>query len=395
MMISEGNGVGGSRASKEIAQTRGVRVEILCESGQEIGLGHLYRCIKLARILAQIPEVAHIALHNRGDFAPEFGKIVPSDLGARIHFFTHEWLCEDTLSSVLREKKPKESVLAIVDSYMASREVYAHIKRQASALICLDDTLRDVYPPQSYILNPTLEASTYFAPKPYHLWCGEEFAIVPQYAQIKPQISHASIPLAKHIFVNFGGVDSGDLTQAFLQGLRDCLGARVGSVHFHIVLGGGYTHTLCPSLVAELSEAITIYRDLSPDEFLSLAQACDYAISAGGGSMLELLTLQIPSIILESAPNQRAQIAHFADKGAIIKALSPKDALYQLAKEFGVDSLSIYSSAKVASAKVDSRRLQDLKTALAGLRLGSALPQALRHLAQLLHTTSHAPTKPK
>ena len=55
MMISKSKGASGSRASKEIAQTRGISVEILCESGQEIGLGHLYRCIKLARILAQIP----------------------------------------------------------------------------------------------------------------------------------------------------------------------------------------------------------------------------------------------------------------------------------------------------------------------------------------------------
>lgn len=347
---------------------RGVSVEIFCESGQEMGLGHLYRCIKLARICAQIPEIATITLHNRGDFAPDLSKIVPRELRTRIHFFTQEWL------SYTHKPCPAPS-LTIIDSYQANRAFYTLMQQRGNALICLDDTLRDIYPAQSYILNPTPEARTHFASKPYYLWCGEEYAIVPQYAQVKPRPQLVAPSSTRHIFVNFGGVDSRDLTQAFISALAALESAFCLRGKFHIVLGGGYTHKL--HLPALRHNRVHIYRDLSPDAFLSLAQACDYAISAGGGSMLELLGLKIPSIILESAPNQRSQIAHFEKKGAIIQATDAQNALSIL-----------------TNLLANTSQTQAIKIALESLQLGSALEAALQDLAQALLISTPKPLAP-
>lgn len=365
---------------------RGVSVEIFCESGKEMGLGHLYRCIKLARICAQIPPITTITLHNRGDFALDLSKILPNDLQddlqARIHYNAHEWFSSSAHKSSESSDAP---VLAIVDSYLASGALYAHIQQCSDALICLDDTLRDIYPAQSYILNPTLESCVYFATKPYHLWCGEQYAIVPQVRggeslHIRQDSSLQADLQAKHIFVSFGGVDSRNLTQALLQELHTYLESSPYALYFHIVLGGGYTHKLCAPLLQahhKYHERISIYRDLSPDEFLSLAQACDYAISAGGGSMLELLGLKIPSIILESASNQRSQIAHFEKKGAIIQAKDTQNALSTL-----------------TSLLANTSQTQAIKIALESLQLGSALEAALQDLAQALLISTLKPLAP-
>lgn len=365
---------------------RGVSVEIFCESGKEMGLGHLYRCIKLARICANIQAIATITLHNRGDFAPEFSKILPNDLQddlqARIHYNAHEWFSSSTHKSSKSDNAP---VLAIVDSYLASGALYAQIQQCSDALICLDDTLRDIYPAQSYILNPTPESCAYFATKPYRLWCGEQYAIVPQVRwekslHIRQDSSSQADLQAKHIFVSFGGVDSRNLTQALLQELHTYLESSPYALYFHIVLGGGYTHKLCAPLLQahhKYHRHISIYRDLSPDEFLSLAQACDYAISAGGGSMLELLGLKIPSIILESASNQRSQIAHFEKKGAIIQAKDAQNALSTL-----------------TSLLANTSQTQAIKIALESLQLGSALEAALQDLAQALLISTLKPLAP-
>ncbi|MBR2494556.1 hypothetical protein [Helicobacter sp.] len=359
---------------------RGINVEIFCESGKKIGLGHLYRCIKLARICAQVQAISTITLHNRGDFIPELSKILPNDLQARIHYNAHEWFSSNAHKS---SKSSNTPVLAIIDSYLASMALYAHIQECSDALICLDDTLRDIYPAQSYILNPSPESCAYFATKPYHLWCGEQYAIMPQVREreLSHRVSSLQTSLqAKHILVSFGGVDSKNLTQALLQELHAYLESSPYTLYFHIVLGGGYTHKLYSPLLQAHNKHhrhIAIYRNLSPDIFLSLAQACDYAISAGGGSMLELLGLKIPSIILESASNQRTQIAHFKEIGAIKQAKGIQNSLNIL-----------------TSLLENASQTQAIQIVLESLQLGDALEAALRDLAESLLFSTLKPLAP-
>lgn len=329
-----------------------MRVDIFCESGEKYGLGHFYRCLKLIAICGKIPQVNAITLHNRGDFTPPpFNDLLDENMqdSVILECKNYEWL----------STQPQMLDVAIVDSYETQEWFYYRLKSHSKALICLDDTLRDVYPPQSYILNQS--SQEHFSSQKYHLWCGQEYIIPPI---ILPEHS-PSHTHNKQIFISFGGVDSGNLTQEIVHHISQFIALNdFAHCHFHIVLGNGYTHQL--SIPPEISPYITLYSHLSPKDFLHKASVCDYAISAGGGSMLELIMLKIPSIIIESAPNQRIQITQWEQAGAIALAQNPYDSLFLL-HSWCENMPSSYNK-------------DTIKTTLHSLSLGTLLPKALSTL---------------
>ena len=298
-----------------------MRIDIFCESGEGYGLGHFYRSLKLIAIFVKLtkpPYIHAITLHNRGDYTPPPLKTLLDSTPSHIELEckNYEWL----------STQPEMLELAIVDSYETQEWFYHRLAQHSKALICLDDTLRDVYPKDCYILNPTPDSHLYF--KGYsHLWCGEEYMILPQHIESKPlESTQDSKPAAhnqnKQIFVNFGGVDFNNLSQSFIDLLVSELTQQC---HFHLVLGGGYPHKI--AIPKPLENFVSMYHNLTPSEFLHLALTCDYALSAGGGSMLELLRLKIPSIILQTAQNQAFHIEQWQKKGVICYAKDLPSAL--------------------------------------------------------------------
>lgn len=324
-----------------------MHIDIFCESGQKYGLGHFYRCIKLLH-LCTLPQVSSITLHNRGDYIPPpLETLLPLQNPWPKHIALkckcYEWLDSDF-------QHFKNLDLVIIDSYESGKEFYDFVQQKSKALICLDDTFRDVYPPTSIILNPAPNAKVYL--KSYqNLWCGIEFMIPPQiptaYSDFQTNID--SKDHTPRIFLNFGGVDSSNLTQSALQSIATYIDSQIShtntsiniahsesransiipkSPSFHIVLGGGYPHTL--QIPKCLQHHSFVYHALSPNAFLALAQSCDYALSAGGGSMLELISLRIPSVIIQSASNQQFHIAQYAKLGVIIPTHNMQEATQNL-----------------------------------------------------------------
>ncbi|MCH5313594.1 MAG: UDP-4-amino-4,6-dideoxy-N-acetyl-beta-L-altrosamine N-acetyltransferase [Helicobacter sp.] len=368
-----------------------MRVDIFCESGAKYGLGHFYRCVKLIALCAKTKQINAITLHNRGDFTPPplaqlLGEVMPQYVSYECK--NYEWL----------STQPQMLDIAIVDSYEAQEWFYYRLKSQSKALICLDDTLRDVYPPQSYILNPTPHIQEHFAHKNYHLWCGEDYIIPPILLPQSPIALKNTQDCAPccNIFVNFGGVDKDNLTQEILHHLSHLLtSSALTHCHFHIILGNGYAHHLF--LEPHLHAHISIYRHLCPQDFLAKAKECDYAISAGGGSMLELILLKVPSIIIESAPNQHLHITQWAKKGAIATAKNPLDALYILQSwcehTLHNHTFSYEDNASSLALAFNDVSLDSIQNTLHSLSLGALLPQALctlfAQVNDMTYTQSH------
>lgn len=333
-----------------------MRVDVFCESGGEYGLGHFYRALKLIALLKSLPIACSFTLHNRGESSKALESAILA-LDSSIIYKHYEWLSH----------KHIDLELTIVDSYEAKEWFYHSLSQQSLALICLDDTLRDVYPPHCYILSPFAKPKD-FTNAPYHLWCGEAYIITPPLDSAKSAESSTAFTLPNdktHIFINFGGADTSNLTQALIDIIAQ--DTRFEGCHFHIVLGAAYSHQ-----VPQNAPNLSIYHHLAQSDLWQLAKNCQIAISAGSGIMLELLSLRVPSIVLESASNQHLQIKHFAKKGAIIRAKNIANALDTLANL--LDS---------------SKALESIKATLASLDIGSALPQALLALVKESTQNTH------
>lgn len=341
-----------------------MRIDIFCESGKHFGLGHFYRCLKLASICVQNSLVRSIIFHNRGDFK------VTSSLFAPLHTHTcsieyknYEWL----------STQPEFIELAIVDSYEAEMWFYHRLSKHCNTLICLDDEFRDIYPPHSIILNPTAQALKYFSSHTHILWCGESYTIAyPTNLIPQPKDNQNN---EKNIFISFGGVDQANFVQLFLDEIGKIDYPLFADYHFHIVLGQESTNKLSNKQLL-----LSFYHNLMPFDFLSLAARCNCAISTGGGTMFELLALRIPSIIIESASNQHYQISQWHERGAIFRVENMISAL---------DSLKVWCNAKQTLEKpTHIPHINEIRSMLSTLQLGE-------ELAPSLHQTINTIALPK
>ena len=329
-----------------------MRVDLFCESGSEYGLGHFYRCLKLIALCVKIPQVSAITLHHRGDFIlKDIDSLLPcaAQYYLPIEFKHYEWLAT----------QPESLDMVFIDSYEADIRFYHQMSYHAKALICLDDEFRDVYPSHSYILNGTPNAQIHYN-KNDKILAGEQYALLPLDLSSKKQPPKTP-PL--QILITMGGVDSANHTQALLDALSEN-SHLLSESYLHLILGGGYLHTL--QIPLSLESQVKIHHDLSPSDFIATASQCHIAISAGGGSMIELIALQIPSIIIQTAPNQTFQVTQWASIGAIM----PAQNIAQV--------LSLLPILQSSYNQMHSRLCQ--------IQMGTYLLNALQDIAQTIQT---------
>lgn len=328
-----------------------MRVDIFCESGSLYGLGHLYRCIKLIAYLCEF-SLDSITLHNRGDFVAS-NSLLPSKFAESIEIKNYEWLdCEVGLLDIV-----------FVDSYCCDKAFLQNLANRSKRLVCFDDELKNVYPQNCFIINAGIcESSLNYTQK---CFLGLTYAFVPQEnldsasaslnLKSAPQERFKSMPQnffksalllnldSRHILLSFGGVDRENLTQNALNEL-----ANMQGVFFHIVLGGGYENSL--TLPQNLN--INVYRNLPQAQFLALAKCCNVAISAGGGTLLELLSLGKAVIALQTASNQANQLNALKSKNAIKYASNVaeiKSLLQELLNDENKELLESIAKLKIGS----------------------------------------------
>lgn len=328
-----------------------MRVDLFCESGSEYGLGHFYRCLKLIILCAKIPQVSAITLHHRGDFVPKnIHSLLPcKESSVSIDFKHYEWLAT----------QPENLDMVFIDSYQADIRFYHQMSYHAKVLICLDDEFKDIYPSNSYILNGTPNAQFYY-PKNQQILAGAPYALLPLVSETEKQKPRQP---PTQILITMGGVDSSNFTQKLLDEW-DKNPPPFSESHLSIVLGGGYPHTL--HIPSSLQDSVEVHFDLSPAQFIATATQCHLAISAGGGSMIELIALKIPSIILQTASNQAFQIAQWASIGAIIPAQNVKEIITLLP--------TLQSAYDDISSRLDE------------IQIGSQLLPTLQQIAQEIET---------
>lgn len=299
------------------------------DDGAKAGLGH-YRRI---RLLAQ--KIKHITTHQKIEHV-----FCPISTYALQHLENLHTFCANI--------HPQQTLGAIVDSYIFEAKHFALLDSVFPRLLCLDDENRNVYPPKSFILNGALNAHKLYPHHDSQYMLGIDFALCDEI--------FTPIPLAQEkvraIFVSFGGSDQ----QNFSTQILPCIQSSMPSCTIHLVLGQYYTH-LPPT-----GENLICHNALSAPQMQQVMQQCDIAISAGGGTLIELAQSLIPTIMIESALNQHFQITQFATLGAFKHAKS----LAQIPK--------ILQSLAPKSVR------QSIKNTLATLHFGQNIQSALRNI---------------
>lgn len=142
----------------------------------------------------------------------------------------------------------------------------------------------------------------------------------PRYAPLRPEFRAAlALPAAaeaapKRLVLAFGGVDAPDATGRALAALLAHGGA--GAAAIDVVVGAGYPHGAALAALAARAPRVTVHRQ--PAGLAALMRRAHAALCAGGGTLLELCTLQVPALVVQIADNQAAPAAALAGIGCAV-----------------------------------------------------------------------------
>lgn len=256
-----------------------MRVVILTEGGQNIGFGHLTRCISLCQAFEERSIIPGFIV-NGDDSINGLLK------GKKCKIFN--WLKERNKLFKIVENAD----IVIIDSYLAEKDLYNELSEMRSAhLVMIDDFNRLEYP-KGIVINPSIYGNKLSYPKKdgvvYLL--GKDYVILrKKFWEVPEKKINSEV---KDVLITFGGMGNSELfarVRNFLQNKFD----------FNI-------DTVNPT-----------EKMYSAEEIQELMLKADICISGGGQTTYELARVGVPTIGICFAENQLCNLESWYEEGFI------------------------------------------------------------------------------
>ena len=278
-----------------------VHVVFVTEGGPDVGLGHVSRCLAIAR--------AALAEGARASFliAPEPRvAALLGDVPERV--VAHAWPADPPGAlEALRALGPDAIV---VDSYKATPDFLNALRPLATPVVAVDDTAERPLP-VDVVVNGSLAADTL----PYRKTWDTALLLGPRYAPLDPSYAGpvarpAPGPLARVLVTLGGGLNVDDL-RAVVRAVDAVLAGGVIDVAAGSFAGGA---DALDALAGGARSRVVVHRDRFGLRDLMLA--ADLAVSGAGMTLYELAATATPAITVCMADNQRPNAEAFARAGA-------------------------------------------------------------------------------
>jgi len=217
----------------------------------------------------------------------------------------------------------------------------------------------------------------------------------PHYALLRPEFSETvnaaprrgKVSAARRVFVSLSGADPQGLALQVLRALEDC-GLRGSDVT--LVAGAQNPHA---QALQQRCQALGYVFCKSTQAMAQLMAQADWAVGAGGVSLLERCAMGLPSITLPLASNQQPGVAAAQAQGAVL-ALDPQAPgfamhLREAIQDFLATPERLQAMAQAALAICDGKGAARVADALqtGALALRAATPND----AAALHAWRNAP----
>ncbi|MBN2725414.1 MAG: hypothetical protein JXR95_15220 [Deltaproteobacteria bacterium] len=255
-------------------------VFILTEGGSKYGYGHITRCSALYDEI--LKQGANPVFYLRGD--PE-----PSYTGKRTTNFT-DWNDKNFIKNI------SSDTYIIIDSYNADYQFCNELVIQAKRVLFIDDNNRLDYP-GGIIVNPSLYGKNidYTESKTQDLLLGPEYIILRPEFTSSPRKFNQKV---SRVLITMGGADIRNLTPLFLNMINDIS----NDIIIDVVIGPGFENV---DKITKASTRLTnLHFNVDSSQMSELMKISDFAISASGQTIHELLFNKIPFIAVNVIDNQ-------------------------------------------------------------------------------------------
>lgn len=263
-----------------------MKIKILTEGGKSIGYGHISRCIAL-----------YDEIQNRGN---EVELIIQGDLDDIVllkgkDFRNENWISIDYLNRTLTNED-----YVIVDSYKAQIEHYKKISSKSKKALYIDDIGRLRYP-KGIIVNPALDSGFV----DYSYTTNERVLTGPKYVILRSSfngIERLNIrSTVGKVLVVMGGTDVREVTTSIIENICE----QNQDITFDVVINAAQYERI--SSVNKLKN-INYHKDLTDKEMSHIMLSSDFAITAAGQTIYELIATQTPFIAVQVADNQENNV---------------------------------------------------------------------------------------
>ena len=282
-------------------------VFIITEGTAKTGYGHLTRCLAIYQGFLERSIVPTIVA-----FCDANGKKVLGNVSLEMF----DWLNDsDRLVSLVNGAD-----IAIIDSYLAKKNLYEKIFKFTQKTVYLDDTLRLDYPP-GIIINGAVHAELL----PYANDDKNLYLLGLKYTPLRK--AFWSIPKktvrnrSRNILILMGGNDIRNITFKVL----DLAIENLPDFNFHVVLG--YKSNSQGENDYQAHENITFYTAADEMTLRDLMLRCDMAITAAGQTMYELEKCKTKCVAVKIAANQKHNVDGWVKRGYITGFLECDEAL--------------------------------------------------------------------
>jgi UDP-2,4-diacetamido-2,4,6-trideoxy-beta-L-altropyranose hydrolase len=168
--------------------------------------------------------------------------------------------------------------------------------------------------------NPYAARADYPADSPCRFLLGADYLMLRREFRRAERPRRALAARPRRILVTFGGADPGNHSLPVVTALRPLLGPG-GTIS--VLLGSGYRG---PTITE--GDGVTLLRDVV--DMPGLLATMDAAVAAAGSTIYELAWMQVPALLVQTAPNQ-ARICDYLASSVPELCLRPEAAPLDLA----------------------------------------------------------------
>lgn len=299
------------------------------DSSNEIGSGHITRCLTLAKALGERGfDCVFVCRDHPGNFNSlvkdagfkiEVLPLVPRSQGNCSENSYDKWIGSSGIAdaeatiSVIGEKNNE---LVVVDHYGLDYVWEDKLRPYTNKIVAIDDLANrrhntDYLLDQNLVANYQTRYSGLLSKNCVPL-LGPEYALLqPEYSRLRPAATPRNGPV-KRILIFFGGSDRANLTglsvSAFLK-----LGRS--DIELDVVLGNDSSHSRQIAHTASLHPNVHTHHSLPT--LAQLLLKADLAIGAAGSTAWERCCLGLPSIVITLANNQKDVAQELNKLGAL------------------------------------------------------------------------------
>jgi UDP-2,4-diacetamido-2,4,6-trideoxy-beta-L-altropyranose hydrolase len=277
------------------------------DASPRIGTGHFVRCLALAD-----------ELQRRGTRTLIISRDLPGHLqetlSARRHGFVQMVRSpandsEETLEALSGSRWD----WLVVDHYGLDADWEGKVRRGVAKVAVIDDTADrrhdcDLLVDQNLQGEGSARYEGKIPPSCVPL-LGPRFALLREEFRLQRARARVRDAAPERILIFFGGMDSGDHTGRAVEAM-----ASLGLHGVHVDVVVGRRHPRVDELSVECSRAGFSYH-VQTERMAELMAATDLALGAGGIAVWERCCLGVPQLVIQTAENQREQLAAAAAAG--------------------------------------------------------------------------------